>query len=779
MKKLYTIMFMVFAITIFAQQTIYSQQSQYTISGYVRDSVSGEPLVGVTITDTQFRGTTTNSYGFYSLNIKANSKTELLFSYINYTPISRIIIAAQDATINIFLVQQSLVIDQVIVKADPLKLVAVGDVGSVRISSKQLKFVPSFLGEHDILKYFQLQPGVSSGKEGSSGLNLRGGSADQTLILIDDVPIYNHSHAFGFTSIFSGEYIKSAELYKGYIPSTYGGRLSGVATMNIKEGNRYEHKQSVQLGTTTLSALAEGPLSKGVGSYLVGGRYFVPDLFMRLASVGLSSNGGLAPVIGFYDVTAKVSYDLNSRNTIYGSFYTGRDAMSVITKDETISIENGSLESDMSGLQSLNWGNIIGSVRLSSQLSNKLFLNSTAYYSHLLNNNKSSYTEKVEDIYQSTNIKSQMGEFGVKMHFQHNVNSLYYLSYGANFSNQNFIPQNITLEKHGHTSYKEYGTQNLLAAGVFVDNKLNLGMFNINIGGRVSLYSSNSESKLAFEPRASLTLLMPESSLWVSYVQNSQPLFSMEQQYLSLPIDYWLPFQDKDKLPESQQLSIGYKHAFNFGFEFFAEAYYKKSNNIAFVFNNEELLLDEGGYNLAKGDAYGAEFMVQYQKRKLSIMLSYAYSKSQYDIDGKVFDFMYDTPHNVNIFALYEVLKRGDKTHNFSINANFKTGLPYIMASSVYPITGGVGSSNSTITDNPISANGRLNNFFRVDINYSMEKKLKKGRRIWQLSILNATAHKNPYVVYAENESYFSSAKKYKAISIIPFMPSVSYTRMF
>ena len=222
---------------IFIHITSHAQQGERTIYGYVKDSLTGEPLIGVAITADSNNVATTNTYGFYSFNSSAKS-IGVNFRYLGYLTQNKTIKLNADISLDILLSSSAIEIEEVIIRPELPKFSEMQSYGSITVNSKQLKYVPSFLGEQDIFKYFQLQPGIVSGKEGSSGMNIRGGSSDQTLILMDDIPIYNHSHAFGFVSIFNGEFIKSAELHKGYIPSNYGGRLSGVATMNMREGNR-------------------------------------------------------------------------------------------------------------------------------------------------------------------------------------------------------------------------------------------------------------------------------------------------------------------------------------------------------------------------------------------------------------------------------------------------------------------------------------------------------------------------------------------------------------
>lgn len=745
------------------------QHKKIVISGYVKNAISKEPLVGVTIIDKELKGTTTNSYGFYSLT-SHTGEIDLTFSYIGYNPTNKKFVADSDTEMDVMLNVDALKSPEVVVVAKKHKFSDNKTLGRISLNSDQLKYIPTFLGERDIFKYFQLQPGVSAGKEGSSDMNLRGGSSDQTLILLDDIPIYNHSHAFGFASIFSGDYIKSAELYKGYAPSSYGGRLSGVATMSINEGNRTEHKQSLQIGTTTAAAVFEGPINGGKGSYFVGGRYFVPDLFFKAASLFMSKDNSMSPSIGFYDITAKVSYDLNKKHTLHTSFYTGHDAISFTSNDIETMPEGGQEKTrDKTGIK---WGNIVGSIRLSSKLNNKLFMTTTAYYSHIYNAQKSKFENYTEESIINSKVQSRMGELGLKLNFEQNINDWYNISYGLNASSQHFSPKNVSMNYDSLTSQRMYGSRNLFTATTFVENKFQYKKFELNAGLRFSLYHNNNESKMVLEPRVALTYRMKNSSLWGSYAENSQPIFSMNQQLFTMPVDYWVPFQNANELPRSRQFSVGYKHSTNFGMDFTTELYMKKSRNVAIVYNSDDFLLEEGGYNLAKGTAYGFEFMVQYELKKLNLALSYVYSKSEYNVDGRKINFMYDTPHDLNLFASYETLRRGSRTHTLSMNLHYNTGLPYVISNELYPNADPSLGWEDVIVNNPMYANTRLVDFFRLDFNYSMEKQLKKGSRIWQLSLLNATGYKNPYIVYKKNSGFV-------AISIIPILPSFSYIRKF
>ena len=765
---------LLFIIVILSSFTAVAQ-SKYTISGYVHDAVSSEPLVGVSVSISPINSTYTNEYGFYSLIVNT-SEVNIIYSYLSYNNKVYNGVISKDVELNMLLESSNITLNDVVVEAKTKNMVSTRALGSYSVDSKMLNYIPSFMGEKDIFKYFQILPGVNGGKEASSGVNLRGGSNDQTLILMDGIPIYNSAHAFGFTSIFNGNYIKSAELYKGYIPPQYGGRLSGVATMNIREGNRKKHSQQIQIGTTTASALVEGPIAGGRGSYLIGGRYFVPNII--LGGMELFKDKDISSSysnIGFYDATAKVSYDISNQTTLYGSFYSGNDALKF--NDRTVEVFDTNNEGYSSDSKEIfSWGNIVGSVRLSSQLSNKSFLNANLYYSHISNRDYSDFTDS-DGLYMHSSVTSQMGEAGLKADMKHNISSWYRLNYGLKFSYQHFSPQNIETEKGGIQVNKSYGNRTLYSANGYFDNAFTFGKLIVNLGGHLALYNNNRENKVVFEPRTALTYYMQKSSAWISYTVNTQPLFSVTQTSASFPLDYWVPFQKASELPSSKQISLGYKYAFDFGLDIQAETYYKQTDNLSIIHNVDDYLLSDGGYSIGTGDAYGAEFLMQYRKKRFNVMASYTYSRSKHHVGDKTFDFIYDTPHNLNVFTSYETLIKGAKTHTLSLNTNFKTGRPYYITSTILPMNGAFAPWYENLLNYPLYPNSRLTNFFRLDINYTMEKKLKRGSRVWQLSLLNATAHKNPYVVYFKQENNGDS--KPTALTLIPILPSVSYTRVF
>lgn len=767
-----TKLIILFTLTLFCNINVLEAQDRYVVTAYVKDSLTQEPLVGVLISYGDNEYTETNAYGFFSIYLDSANE-ELTLNCFGYYQKKYIVVPDKQSKIDIYMTPLSIEIDDVVIKDMGHKFGEIQKLGGIALDAKQLNYIPSFLGEKDIFKYFQLFAGVNSGKEGSSDINIRGGSSDQTLILIDDIPIYSVAHAFDFVSVFNGNTIKSAELYKGYIPIEYGNRLSGVVTMNIREGNRLEHKQEIQLGTTTISALAEGYINKGRGSYLVSARTFTPGVAMSLAKKISHDSMNDMSMIAFSDLTAKMCYDIGSEGTIYGSLYLSNDKIHLLdTKDYLYDSKTA-----------MGWGNLAGSLRFSSSVGERTSIHSTMYYTQIYNEVINNYNEEIEQVrstYESS-VTSKMKELGLKVNFESNIAKSYKVQYGTNIAFQEFTPNNIKYVKNNLMLERDYNNIDLISSTLFVENKLSFRNMKLNLGARLSVYDNSEKTEISFEPRLSLQYYLDNSSIWLSFTKNTQPLFSMNNQLMeSLPVDYWIAFSGENKLQTSNQISLGYKRKIKKNLEFSVEAYYKESNNMTIVYNGDDFLVNQEGFDTVNGKAYGIEFLGMYKYQKFNAMLSYTFSKSQYNYKGELKDFIFDSPHNLNLLTSYITLNNKIKNHVLSLNISYKSGMPYNISTTTYPIKEFYdNSSNTTIYSSPaiyfpIHAECRLTNFFRVDLNYSMEKQLIKGSRIWQLSLLNATAHNNPYLVF-----YKHTDKEFKGIQLIPFLPSFSYVRKF
>ena len=632
-------------------------------------------------------------------------------------------------------------IDSVVVTARR-PLMVYKQTGNIAVDIEQLKYAPLFAGEKDIFKFLQLLPGVSAGKDGMSGLLVRGGSNDQTLILYDDVPIYNQAHAYGILSIFSGETVQSAEMSKGYISPAYGSRLSALTQIRTREGDRRNHRQSLTVGTLSLAGTLDGPIKRDKGSYLISARYFFPEAVLAIADNDIR--------YGFNDITGKLTYDIHRNHTLSLGVYSGDDHM----KNKEDHAENG-----------FGWGNTTASLRLESRWNDNLRSSVVAYYTYLQNRQETEFKDDGFSNWGKTTFKTH--EFGARMTFDQRLSHIWMLEYGAAFSHQRFEPMHTKSIINGQHKNRGYSSEQLVSGALFLNNRFQWGGWRADVGVRGAVYDNSEQTKYAVEPRAQLSYdFGRDNAVWLSGTINSQALVQFNRYYYSMPIDFWTPFRD-GRLQHAWQVSLGGRAKLHENLTLSVEGYYKRMRNLPLIYDSDDFLLNNGGFIYGTGRAFGIEAMLQYQTERLSLTASYTYTDSRRRSDGVTYPFEYDVPHDFNAFVSYDVVKRPGRKHTFSLNVAWRSGLPYRLTNESYPDTDG--NPIIGITAYPTM---RMRNYFRADVSYNMERRKRNGVRNWQFSIINATWHKNPVSIYPYRGSY-------KATVLIPIMPSVSYTRTF
>lgn len=632
-------------------------------------------------------------------------------------------------------------IDSVVVTARR-PLMVYKQTGNIAVDIEQLKYAPLFAGEKDIFKFLQLLPGVSAGKDGMSGLLVRGGSNDQTLILYDDVPIYNQAHAYGILSIFSGETVQSAEVSKGYISPAYGSRLSAMTQIRTREGDRRNHRQSLTVGTLSLAGTLDGPIKRDKGSYLISARYFFPEAVLAIADNDIR--------YGFNDITGKLTYDIHRNHTLSLGVYSGDDHM----KNKEDHAENG-----------FGWGNTTASLRLESRWNDNLRSSVVAYYTYLQNRQETEFKDDGFSNWGKTTFKTH--EFGARMTFDQRLSRVWSLEYGATFSHQRFEPMHTKSIINGQHKERGYSSEQLVSGTLFLNNRFQWGGWRADVGVRGAAYDNSEQTRYAVEPRAQLSYdFGRDNAVWLSGTINSQALVQFNRYYYSMPIDFWTPFRD-GRLQHAWQVSLGGRAKLHENLTLSVEGYYKRMRNLPLIYDSDDFLLSNGGFIYGTGRAFGIEAMLQYQTERLSLTASYTYTDSRRRSDGVTYPFEYDVPHDFNAFVSYDVVKRPGRKHTFSLNVAWRSGLPYRLTNESYPDTDG--NPIIGITAYPTM---RMRNYFRADVSYNMERRKRNGVRNWQFSIINATWHKNPVSIYPYRGSY-------KATVLIPIMPSVSYTRTF
>ena len=632
-------------------------------------------------------------------------------------------------------------IDSVVVTARR-PLMVYKQTGNIAVDIEQLKYAPLFAGEKDIFKFLQLLPGVSAGKDGMSGLLVRGGSNDQTLILYDDVPIYNQAHAYGILSIFSGETVQSAEVSKGYISPAYGSRLSAMTQIRTREGDRRNHRQSLTVGTLSLAGTLDGPIKRDKGSYLISARYFFPEAVLAIADNDIR--------YGFNDITGKLTYDIHRNHTLSLGVYSGDDHM----KNKEDHAENG-----------FGWGNTTASLRLESRWNDNLRSSVVAYYTYLQNRQETEFKDDGFSNWGKTTFKTH--EFGARMTFDQRLSRVWSLEYGATFSHQRFEPMHTKSIINGQHKDRGYSSELLVSGALFLNNRFQWGGWRADVGVRGAAYDNSEQTRYAVEPRAQLSYdFGRDNAVWLSGTINSQALVQFNRYYYSMPIDFWTPFRD-GRLQHAWQVSLGGRAKLYENLTLSVEGYYKRMRNLPLIYDSDDFLLSNGGFIYGTGRAFGIEAMLQYQTERLSLTASYTYTDSRRRSDGVTYPFEYDVPHDFNAFVSYDVVKRPGRKHTFSLNVAWRSGLLYRLTNESYPDTDG--NPIIGITAYPTM---RMRNYFRADVSYNMERRKRNGVRNWQFSIINATWHKNPVSIYPYRGSY-------KATVLIPIMPSVSYTRTF
>jgi hypothetical protein len=750
-------------------------QERSVVSGIIREKTTKEILSNATV---KIAGnvSVSNDRGYFSVDVE-KGQNDITVSYIGFESYRETLYIGRDTALIVEL-EEGVTLSEVVVEYKKTSLRSVSS-GTIQMDVAQLRKIPLFLGERDVIKALQFLPGVSSGMEGSSGLNIRGGTNDQTLYLMDDVPVYNQNHTFGLVSIFNPDILRSADIYKGGIPATYGNRLSGIANIYLKDGNLNRHRQSVSVGLLSASVHLEGPVIKDKWSYSVSARRSLFDLIIK----GINSFKDYASgeSFAFHDINAKTTLNIGKKTNLSLQYYNGYDDLSGFNDENIVNPASKEKYNENFGY---GWKTTMASLRVTSALSPGLFLSSALYYSSLDNFRyfQAKYEAPDANYKLKNRIFSDLNEYGFKSRFEHKTSRKNTLLYGTEMSRQFFKPDYMERTYDKHITLYRTKELSLNTVGVFIYNELLLDEWQYSFGVRASMYESNSKKvKYAIEPRIKISRLLNDNNkITLAYDYSTQPSHSVYEMNYTVKSDYRIPFQE-NRLPAAQQYSAGWKNHSIPHLTVTADVYWKQMKNLLRIDNLEYFIDNNAGYVTGKGESYGLEMMMQYEYQRFSSWLSYTLSKSTRTFEDKTYPFKYDSPNDISAFISYDVYKKKERTNAISLNIQYHTGVPYSVASAEYPgltlpsYDTGYYYDMFSVSYIPPYPNTRLPDYFRMDINYTMEKKLKNGTsRIWQFSFLNATGHVNPYAVYKNEKD-----DKYKAFLLLPFMPSLSYTRYF
>jgi hypothetical protein len=770
-------------------------QDKFTLSGTITDSQSNETLIGVNIIIPEIQsGTITNEYGFYSITLPKGSY-KIQISYLGYKTISETVILNEDITKNYKLTESAESLDEVVITEDVEKLNIKKPQMSVNsLSIKTIKDMPVVLGEVDVIKSITLLPGVTNAGEGSSGFNVRGGAADQNLILLDEATIFNSSHLFGFFSVFNPDAIKDIKLYKGGIPAKYGGRVSSVLDIYQKEGNSSGFHMNGGIGLISSRLLAEGPIKKNKGSFLFGGRSSYAHLFLPLFD--------LDNIAYFYDLNTKLSYRLNDNNSIFLSGYFGRDVFEIADTFEN------------------TYGNTVVNFRWNHLFSDKLFSNLSLIYSDYYYGLKLNFVE--------FDWESGIRNFNLKYDFKHYINNDFKLEYGLNSIYYKFNPGEInpTTESSGINPFKlidKYAFENAiyLDAEHKLSNKLS-----VSYGARFStfhrlgqdelnVYENNNpvlfnedlgiyekanpigtdtynrsdviESFANIEPRLAVAYqLNNTSSVKASYNRMSQYLHLLSNTSSPTPLDVWTPSGKYIKPQLLDQVAIGYFKTYKDNeFSLEIESFYKKIENRIDYIDGADLIANNAIEQVilnSEARAYGLEVLFRKNEGKLKGWLAYTLSKSEQRTPGRTtiesginngewYNTPFDKTHDISLTGSYEL----NKKWSFSSNFIFQTGQSATFPNGQYQYNGIVIPSFESRNSSRLPSYNRLD----LAVNYNPKPdSTKKFKSEWVFGIYNVYNRRNATnITFRENR--MSGNNEAVRLAIFGIVPSISYNFKF
>lgn len=751
--------------------TIYPQQ-RYHLSGFVRDAASGN-IISDAVLHLGTEYIISNEQGFFSGNVYADS-IRIQITHLTYFPMDTVLKIDKDLFLEFELHPSTVLLEDLLITHKKRTLLHRG-LGNILIDAGQLKKNALFLGERDIIKSMQFLPGVSSGMEGSSQLNIRGGTNDQTLYLIDNVPVYVQNHAFGLFSVFNSETVREAEIYKSGIPASYGNHLSGVASIKTKNGNMIANSGSLSIGPLAVSGCLNGPIIKDKLSYLISVRKSLLDLLFETVSSLKGEVQTGAPQISFYDINGKLSYRHNERNNYSVIYYSGSDYFYNHSKKRE---KEDDIESIYTFKNKLGWSNRLLAVQSENLSGNSMIFNSSIYVGTLENYNTQYFRvadSKTSD-YLQHGIFSNMLHAGANSTLQVKKSNHLGFAFGIQGIYQQFMPNYILKENNDSKEYFNIKKLSVHSYSAFVASDVRYKNWKISPGLRASVYYSG-KTHFVLAPRLKMENNVREHEiLMFSYDCTTQPIVSVNEMNYNSLTDFWIPFQDK--IPISHQLSLGYKKIIpNRHLSFSVEAYLKHFNNLVMIKDIDYYLDGRSGMEFGTGCSRGIEFMLDYSNKNLSLLTTYVLSKTTRNFNGNNYPFKYDTPHDFSAHVHYNIHTLKRKKYGFSSMLLFRSGLPYFIPSIQYPHMGlptdpsGYPYFNTQEAFHiPFEPNTRLNNYFRLDLNFTIEKDYRNGGKgTWQFSLLNATYHKNPYSVFLDKDQY-------KAFQLIPMLPSFSYS---
>ncbi len=765
-------------------------QDKFTLNGYIRDSVSGESLIGSNLSiKAEGKGVSSNQYGFYSITLK-NGSYQLVASFVGYQPKVWTINLTENKSLNILLVPNTNSINNVtVVSRRRDNQVKSAQMGKIELNINTAKAIPAFMGEVDILKTLQLMPGVRNAGEGNAGFYVRGGGADQNLILLDDAVVYNTGHLFGFFSIFNSDAIKNVSLIKGGMPAQYGGRLSSVVDVAMKEGNTNKTQVDVGIGLIASRFSIQGPIKKNKASYMISARRTYADAIAKPLIKKTSDYYGSGYY--FYDLNAKVNYEISEKDHLYLSGYFGRDKFNFNNAKRSFKTE-------------IPWGNSTATLRWNHVFNKKLFSNTTLVY----NDYQFALNGKQNDF--NINLSSGIRDLNAKTDFDYYLSPEHKIKFGAQYTFHTFLPNVLSGNQDSVVFTPQNATKKFANEyGLYLQDDWEINSkLKLNIGLRYSQFQQvgrytnyirdvngnkidsviygkgqTVQSYGGFEPRATIRYTLNDNaSLKAAITNNLQYIHLVTNAGTTLPTDLWVPSTLRVKPQLSWQYAIGYFQNLKEGmFETSVEAYYKTmENQIEYREGYTPSLKDpEEEFVFGKGWSYGAEFFVNKVKGRLTGWVGYTLSWTWRQFkelnDGLKYPSRNDRRHDLSVVANYEL---NDKWKLSSVFV-YGTGAAISVPERFYLVGGVLTQEYSRINAYRMAA------YHRIDIAATYTPKRKENSKFnsnWVFSIYNIYSRQNPYFIYYDQEGSAATGDlkvSAKQVSLFPIIPSVTWNLKF
>jgi len=762
-------------------QEAYPQQKT-VISGYVYDELTSEPLIGANVYVKECKiAVQTNGFGFYSLTFQSEKKVELSISFVGYQTFSTEMILSLSESRNFYLKPGMELSEVAVTGKREVEFLREATVGNVKLSPKYIRNMPNLFGEVDLIKALQLTPGIQSGGEAKSNLYVRGGSPDQNLMLLDDVPLYYVAHFGGFFSVFNTDAISDIEMIKGGFPARYGTRLSSVLDIRMKNGNRQKFGGQGTIGLLSSKISLEGPVIKDKSSFIVSARKNIIPI-LKLMGTDISYH--------FYDLNAKLDYSFSDTDKIFLSFYRGDDMVGArdTKKDNTIKFIND---------KSTRWGNTMGALRWNHIFNGKLFSNTTLSVTDYKYRTLYKYEYETDSLSKGFNSRLTSGirDYGLKTDFSYYPSSKYEVRFGINGVFHSFVPNNEHLERHqtGLRSIDSTYTSAIKAGeiGLYVENDFKLKWISANVGVRLSSFHLKEKSYYSLEPRLIISVpISNEFSSKYSYSKMNQYVHLLSYSGIGMPSDFWMP-TTKTVLPEnSTQHSIGLYYLFPKGiYQASIEAYNKQMYNLIAFRPGESLMgamaeweniIERKGTGTAKGVELFVQKLTGITTGWIGATISNSKRKFEEINRGVSFPFSYDRFFDASIVVNHELKK------NITISGtwSYGTGYPFTLASERYR-----DATQDVFVYEKVNGY-RMPDFHRLDIALNYTRKKSWGEQTWTVSVFNVYNRKNPYFLYLDREDVINKGER-PGISLtkgdlhlyqknlFPFFPSFAYSFKF